>query len=176
MCQAVFRLFLRMGPSPCRRPPKPQARPLAIYILMINDLRVSAFQTWKYVDDNTVTKGMPQGQPSDIQSAVHAVENWSYHHKKTLNADECKVMNIDIKQNRHAFLPVIIDEKELSVVNSAKILGVTLSSDLTWNDHMSEVIKGANKRLYFLVFLKKVGVSPCDIVNFYCTIARPCTT
>ena len=43
-------------------------------------------------------------------------------------------MNIDFKKNRHAFEPVIVDGKELSVVSSAKILGVTLSSDLTWND------------------------------------------
>ena len=59
-------------------------------------------------------------------------------------------MNIDFKKNRHAFEPVIVDGKELSVISSAKILGVTLSSDLTWNDHVNEAIRKANKRLYFL--------------------------
>ena len=50
----------------------------------------------------------------------------------TLNAEKCKAMNIDFKKNRHAFEPVIVDRKELSVVSSAKILGVTLSGDVTW--------------------------------------------
>ena len=71
------------------------------------------------------------------------------------------------------FEPVIIDGKELSVFSSAKILGMTLSSDLTWNDHVNEPIRRANKRLYFLVLLKRAGVNPCDIIHFYCTVVRP---
>ena len=63
----------------------------------------------------------------------------------TLNADKCKVMNIDFKKNRHALKPVIADGKELSVVSSAKILGVTLSSDLMWNHHVNEAIRKAKK-------------------------------
>ena len=84
----------------------------------------------------------------------------------TPNADKCKDMNIDFKKNRHAFEPVIIDGKELSVVSFAKILGVTLSSDLTWNDHVNESIRKANKRLYFLVLLKRAAMNPPDIINF----------
>lgn len=57
----------------------------------------------------------------------------------TLNADKCQVMNIDFKKNRHAFEPVMVDGKELSIVNSAKILGAPLSS----------------KRLCLLVLLKE---------------------
>ena len=91
----------------------------------------------------------------------------------TLNADKCKVINIDFKKNRHAFEPVIVDGQELSVVSSAKILGVTLSSDLTWNDRVNEAIRKASKRLYFLVLPKRAGVNPHDIISFYCTVVRP---
>ena len=58
---------------------------------------------------------------SDIQSALHALETWSCDHQMTLNADKCKVMNIDFKKKKNAFEPVIIDGKELSVVSSAVI-------------------------------------------------------
>lgn len=81
-------------------------------------------------------------------------------------------MNVDFKKNRHAFQPVTVDGKDLYVVSSAKILGVTLSNDLTWNDYVSEAIKKANKRLYFLVLLRRAGVDPRDIINFYCTVIR----
>ena len=50
---------------------------------------------------------------------------------------------------------------------------MTLSSGLRWNDHVKEAIRKANKRLYFLVLLKRAGVSPHDIINFYCTVVRP---
>ena len=55
--------------------------------------------------------------------------------------------------------PVVVDEKELDLVNSVKILSITLSSDLKWNVYINEAIKEANKRLYFLVLLKRAGVS-----------------
>ena len=39
-------------------------------------------------------------------------------------------MIIDFKMNKHVFSPVVLDEKELGVVNSVKMLSITLSSDL----------------------------------------------
>ena len=42
-----------------------------------------------------------------FQSALHAVETWSCDHQMTLNADKCKVMNIDFKKKKNAFEPVM---------------------------------------------------------------------
>ena len=66
----------------------------------------------------------------------------------------------------------MVGGKELSVENSARILRVTISNDLKWNEHVSVSIKKSNKRLYFLVLLKGAGVNRTDIVNFYCTGIR----
>ena len=67
-------------------------------------------------------------------------------------------MRIDFKRNTHNFPPIVITGKELSVSNSVKILGVTISSDLKWNDHISERIKKANKRLYFIILQKRIFI------------------
>ena len=53
-------------------------------------------------------------------------------------------------------------------MDSVKLLGVTISSSLSWNLHIDEVIKKASKRLYFLVQLKRARVPPNDLVLF-CT-------
>ena len=66
-----------------------------------------------------------------------------------------------------------VNGKKLPVVKNAKILGLTISSNLKWTDHINEVIKKANKRLYFIILLKRAKVSPKDIANFYCTVIRP---
>ena len=68
-------------------------------------------------------------------------------------------MTIDFKKNKHVFSPVVVDEKELDVVNSFKILSITLSSDLKWNVYRNETIKEANKRLHFLFLLRRAEVS-----------------
>ena len=62
--------------------------------------------------------------------------------------------------------------KELSEVQRAKILGVTISKDLKWNEHVYESIRKVNKRLHFLVLLKRAGVSHQVIIQFYCTVMR----
>ena len=54
----------------------------------------------------------------------------------------------------------------------ARILGLTISSDLKWNKHIFNAIKKANKRFYFIVQLKRAKVPNADILNFYCASIR----
>lgn len=54
------------------------------------------------------------------------------------------------------FAPIVVDGNELQRVSSAKLLGLTVSSNLTWNKNISDVIKKASKRLYFSVQLNFV--------------------
>ena len=52
-------------------------------------------------------------------------------------------------------------------MNSAKLLGVTISNNLRWNGHINEILKKASKRLYFLSQLKRARVTKQDLVLFY---------
>ena len=110
---------------------------------------------------------VPRNALGDAQTAVKVVEDWSKAQKMQLNADECKVMVIDYKRQKHHFTPLLVDGKVLETVESARILGVTISCNLKWNNHVNDVIKRANKRLYFLVLLKRARVPADDIINFY---------
>ena len=65
-----------------------------------------------------------------------------------------------------------IDGNEIEVVNSAKLLGITISDNLTWNAHVNEVVKKASKRLYFLVQLKRARLTHSDLVLFYLSCVR----
>ena len=140
---------------------------------MINDLQVPKFASWKYVDDTTIAEVVPKGKQSHAQHAVNLVENWSVANHMHLNADKCKELLIDFKINKHVFHPLSVNGITLSVVHEAKVLGLVISQDLSWNAHINAVIKKANKRLYFLLLLRRAGVPPSDIVNFYCTCIRP---
>ena len=115
----------------------------SLFLLMINDLKVDAL-TWKYVDDTTISQTIPRGSLGDVQHAVTAVEDWSRSQRMQLNADKCKEMVIDFKKISHNFSPLEVDGNELPVTDCAKILGVTISSDLKWNNHIVDCIKKAN--------------------------------
>ena len=126
-----------------------------------------------YVDDTTVSEVVKKDDTSKAQDAVSTVENWSSSNGLHLNADKCKELQIDFKTTKRSFDPLTVNRKKLPVVKNAKILGLTISSDLKGTNHINEVIKKANKRLYFIILLKRAKVSPKDIANFYCTVIRP---
>ena len=52
-------------------------------------------------------------------------------------------------------------------------MGLTISDDLSWNLHVSDIIRKANKRMYFLILLRRAGIPSSDIICFYCTCIRP---
>ena len=84
-----------------------------------------------------------------------------------LNSEKCKELRISFVKNEPQFAPIVVDGKELERVTSAKLLGVTISSSLTWNKHINDVIKKASKRLYFLMQLKRSRVPRHNMSTFY---------
>ena len=63
----------------------------------------------------------------------------------------------------------------IELVATAKILDLTVSSDLKWNSHIDSIIKKAQKRLYSLSQLKRSGLGTRGLVQFFCTCIRPIT-
>ena len=61
---------------------------------------------------------------------------------------------------------------QLEAVRSAKLLGVIITSDLSWNELVNETVKKASKRLYFLVQLKRAKLPCRDLVLFYAICTR----
>ena len=71
---------------------------------------------------------------------------------------------------------LIIDGNEIDNVQYAKLLGVTISSDLTWNKHVENIIAKAGKRVYMLYQLKIAGICQHDLVTigiYYVSVIRP---
>ena len=80
---------------------------------------------------------VPRGAQGEIQSAVSVVKNWSCEQNMQLNVDKCKELIIDFKKNKHAFSPIVVGGNELSVINSARIQGVSISYDFKWNEQVT---------------------------------------
>ena len=66
--------------------------------------------------------------------------------------------------------------QELECVESAKLLGVTISNNLTWNMHIDQIIKKASKRMYFLIQFKRANVARHELILFYTSCIRSVMT
>ena len=64
---------------------------------------------------------------------------------------------------------LIIDGNEIDDVKYVKLLGVTISSELTWNKHVENIVAKAGKRVYMLYQLKRAGIGQHDLVTIYVT-------
>ena len=84
---------------------------------------------------------------------------------------KCKEMVITfLKYQPSPVLPMFLNGAAIVRVSSFKLLGVTLSNDLSWNDHCDEMLKKACKRLYALPSLKAAGLNQKDLVLVYCSL------
>ena len=64
---------------------------------------------------------------------------------------------------------ILIEGKLVERVDHVKLLGVTLSNDLTWKRHVDNIMKKAGQRIYMLYQLKRAGVNQADLVS----VVRP---
>ncbi len=82
-------------------------------------------------------------------------------------------MRISFSRSIPEYDNLLIDSNIIETVNSLKLLGVTLSKDLRWNNiHIDSLIKKTSKRLYFISQLKRAKVSPEDLIKFYVACIR----
>ena len=128
---------------------------------MINDLSVANTNIWKYVDDTV------------MQSHVDKFVTKSRADGFQLNESKCKELRISFTKSENTLEPVTINNANIEVVPSAKLLGVMISNDLKWNVHVEMICKKVAVRLYFLRQLKGAKVPANDLLSFYTTCIRP---
>ena len=67
--------------------------------------------------------------------------------------------------------PLCIDGQCIKTVDSFKLLGNTISDDLSWKANSNAIVSKAHQRLYFLKQPKKFGLKKKMLTGFYrCTI------
>ena len=112
------------------------------------------------------------GREIHVQAIANRVIEWSGENRVQLNADKCKELRVSFAKEQRVFDPVIIEEKEVELVTSTKLVGLTIANDLTWNDLVTEITKKASKRLYFVTQLKRAGVPKQDLALLYVSCMR----
>ena len=133
-------------------------------IFFINDLRTYC-SIYKYVDDSTIFKICNPTSVSGLQQSAAIIANWSIDNGMRINTMDTKEMIISFCRDP-AFLPYInIDGAAIERVSQVKVIGVTLSSDLSWNSHVDGIVSKARKRVFLIYQLKRAGMGQSDLVR-----------
>ncbi|KAK2187886.1 hypothetical protein NP493_151g00004 [Ridgeia piscesae] len=143
-------------------------------LVYINDLRMTVL-LYKYVDDSTLFEICDRNYVSVIQESVDIAATWTEQNDMKINSEKSKEIIISFAQDGN-FTSTIpnkkIDGRDIAQVCHAKLLGVTVSQDLTWNKHVDNIVKKAGKRLYMLYQLMRAGITQKDLVSVYVSVVR----
>ena len=112
-----------------------------LFLVMINDINVNGVNLWKYVDDTSMAETVHKGQPIGIQVSVDELVRKAETDKFQLNETKCKELPISFSRSADSFETVTINSKAIEVATNVKLLGLTISNNLKWNDHIENVIK-----------------------------------
>ncbi|KAI3376034.1 hypothetical protein L3Q82_016567 [Scortum barcoo] len=121
---------------------------------------------WKTVE--LKVKGQYEDkEESDILTQRSSTAGRPDEAKKTEDSKTKEVI-VDYRRSRRTeHAPLLIHGEAVERVNNIKFLGIHITSDLTWSMNTAHLVKKAQQRLFFLRKLKRAGLSPQLLTNFY---------
>ena len=116
---------------------------------MINDLSTPV-PLYKHVDDSTLFEICEMNSISLMQESVNIAAEWTKNNDMKINSEKSKEMIISYTHgNLGNEVPnILIEGQVVERVDHVKLLGITLSNDLTWKRHVDNIVKKAGKRIY----------------------------
>ena len=141
-----------------------------LFTTYTNDSQISSDNVHliKFADDTTI-QGLLSSTCNDDEflEAVSGFVKWCDDHHLHLNIKKTKEMIIDFRKKKPQIEPLYIKNECVDRVKSYKYLGVTIDDQLDWHEHLPNVYKKVNSRLYFLRKLKSFHVDNTLIKLFY---------
>jgi hypothetical protein len=119
------------------------------FIIMIDSLR-TINDTYKFVDDVTLTEVITPSADSQMQLAVNQVVAWSQSNFMNISTKKTKEMLLG-PVTSHPLTNIAINKGIIvEQVSSFKLLGVVITNNLQWEEHVTTICAKVNKRLHFL--------------------------
>ena len=109
---------------------------------------------------------------SSVNLDFSRLKNWGSHNLISFNAGKTQCCLISRHVDRN--LPDIsVDSSSVEFHDKISMFGVTLGSDLSWNDHIISVTEAAACKLGF-IFRTKRFFTPTQFLPLYKAQIRPC--
>ena len=105
---------------------------------------------------------------SKLQNVLTELVTYSDEHQMKINGSKTKAILFN-KSRNYDFLPHLTlgNSSPIDVLEEIKLLGVVVSSDLSWAANTKTMCCRAYSRLWILRRLKLFGVSPAELLDIY---------
>ena len=147
-----------------------------IYIDSINDTKLSVdSKTSQYADDMTLTKPIRSTADfAELQADIDSLNTWVSDNHLTFNS-KCKYMLISRKRTVTCPPDLKLDVSSLEQVHSYKYLGLNLTPNLSWSDHIHSISTKAKKLVGLLYRRFYRNTDSQSLLQLYLALVRPPT-
>ena len=109
------------------------------------------FEIRRFADDCVCYREIKNEEDTmKLQRAIDRLGSWARKWGMRFQAVKCNMMQLTRKRIKKIHASCTLEGTDLENVESIKYLGVTITSDLRWNIHVSNVCTKANRTLGFL--------------------------
>ena len=144
-----------------------------LFLLYINYLPQNIqSQVRLFADDTAVYLTVDSSEDRDtLQADLDTLQEWERAWDMEFNPSKCQVLHIT-RSKQPLKTQYTLHDQVLEATDTAKYLGVTISKDLSWNDHISSILSKANSTLGFVK--RNVKTSNVKVKEMaYKTLVRP---
>jgi hypothetical protein len=145
-----------------------------LFLMYINDMPNNISSTVRLFADDTIAY-LALKTPEDaskLQEDLDRLADWEVKWQMEFHPEKCQVLHITRNRTRRINSSYTLHGHTLEVVDAAKYLGITFTSDLSWNQQIQNVCKKATNTLNFLKRNLRIN-SPRLKEKAYKTLVRP---
>ena len=127
-----------------------------LFSIIINDLKKSSkkLKFLMYADDTTIYFNLEDFDSNNFEIEINAelqkVSLWLKKNKLSSNLDKTKLMIFHRQQKRVKELNIIINGINIERVQFFNFLGITLSENMSWTNHVLSIKKKISKVISIL--------------------------
>ncbi|TWW59225.1 Transposable element [Takifugu flavidus] len=130
----------------------------------------------KFADDTTLIELISNGDETAYRREVARLVSWCGHNNLQLNAQKTVEMIVDFRKVTAPLPPLALMDSPITIADSFRFLGTTITRDLKWEPTISSLIKKAQQRMFFLRKLRKLKLPPRMLAQFYTAIIESILT
>ena len=151
-----------------------------LFLIFINDLPDDCLsQIAIYADDTTVYDCRDSTddfsvveQAGSLELDLRDIVEWGEKWLVTFNAAKTKLLTVS-RSHKAPLAPVSMNDEDLSENDSFRLLGLTFSKSLTWNEYVEAIAKSAAQKVGSL-YRARAYLTPESILYLYKATIRPC--
>ena len=106
------------------------------------------------------------------QEWLHQINDWTLNQKMMINENKTKTMIFNYTNNYHFTSGLKINDKNIDVIDSTRLLGTIIQKDLRWDLNTAQVVKKANARMEILRRVSSFGAPIQDLKDIYILFIR----